>query len=770
MIGFCIRQLTNDKLLLDMYREKKEVTLDVIKRRLLLCEREYYPEINDNLLQKALEYSIRDVHSVPEVFTKGLRWLATELLTEENNHLRVKSNRFRVWHETLTYCSPLLLLAAYSFKDGLVDPGIKYTALVPPQGIDSIIDEKGFYDLHLHLNGSTELDVLWQDALVFPEEYREYYKQAIEKNTLVQEQIEQVYPRLSDSTLLFQLLHEARSIRWFLVKVLLDNDSDISETAMGNPAEDYSIYQEKDIHPLSKNCKLLCTILGLVNKDYEGATSLQFEYWMYICVFRKLEQYVDQGSEKGQMLAKWFHHYLLILGTVNRMVVQQTNQYGFRQFQKITVNDIRSHIEKEYKARYQQLLTMDGDLNTPHVSRIEGRFSPKATPLKDYKLLKLINAGIKRSEVKDATDTHALTAHFIKEPPSGNDLMRYDKLRRSLWVKCLALDSVMHDDLLKEPLNSVKHPLVAVDAASSEFDTPPEVFAPIFRYLRNRYSNLHFTFHAGEDYYHPLSGLRAIYETITFLNFKEYDRIGHATALGIDPELWFSRMRRSLFISREEWLDDLLFCRYILDLSNSSLRRDIDNCVDKLSRGKDVDLLTQAWLARHWDPDCLNAVDFSSIDYFKQNELHLFLNQALGDDVRRELAAHWDMKLYKELNKPDLVDDSVITPEVISKVQKKVMELVCSKKIYLESLPTSNLRISVYKDYSEHHIKNWIGGENISKWPKVVLGTDDPGIFTTNIYYEYMHVAQMYDEKVRSDVINKIKDDSKELVDHMKKS
>lgn len=58
------------------------------------------------------------------------------------------------------------------------------------------------------------------------------------------------------------------------------------------------------------------------------------------------------------------------------------------------------------------------------------------------------------------------------------------------------------------------------------------------------------------------------------------------------------------------------------------------------------------------------------------------------------------------------------------------------KGIVIEALPTSNLRISYYKTLTEYHLNRWVTQNSIIK-PHIVLGTDDPGIFYTNIYNEY---------------------------------
>ena len=77
-------------------------------------------------------------------------------------------------------------------------------------------------------------------------------------------------------------------------------------------------------------------------------------------------------------------------------------------------------------------------------------------------------------------------------------------------------------------------------------------------------------------------------------------------------------------------------------------------------------------------------------------------------------------------------------------MQDMLLRRLHEKEIVLEVLPTSNVRISFYKNYKEHHIWRWlgIGQENDSNsiTPPVVLGTDDTGIFSTNIYNEYCHI------------------------------
>lgn len=90
------------------------------------------------------------------------------------------------------------------------------------------------------------------------------------------------------------------------------------------------------------------------------------------------------------------------------------------------------------------------------------------------------------------------------------------------------------------------------------------------------------------------------------------------------------------------------------------------------------------------------------------------------------------------------------------------------REIVLEVLPTSNVRISFYKNLKEHRVWRWLGvsggqgSELVTTAPPIVLGTDDAGIFSTNIYNEYCHIYHylVQDHKVEfgkaSEIINKI--------------
>ena len=281
---------------------------------------------------------------------------------------------------------------------------------------------------------------------------------------------------------------------------------------------------------------------------------MQLECYFYI----KVLDYISE-HDSDDTLIMLFHYYLLILGLTNRMLVQQPQCFGFEEFQKYTMNGFREYSEETYLRRFYQMA--GNELN--NIRLLEGRFSPKDSLIKDQELLSKIHKGWEelgklQTDCNKPVSDLKLIAHFIKQPEKKrDDIIRFKALRSSLNQKSKAL-AELRDSKSKESKK-----VVGIDAAASEFDTPPEVFAPSFRFLRER-GYQHFTYHAGEDFFHILSGLRAMYEAVEYLNLQRGDRIGHGTASGVSPDVWRDNIGERLLIRQGEYLDDLIFSFHLI--------------------------------------------------------------------------------------------------------------------------------------------------------------------------------------------------------------
>lgn len=54
-----------------------------------------------------------------------------------------------------------------------------------------------------------------------------------------------------------------------------------------------------------------------------------------------------------------------------------------------------------------------------------------------------------------------------------------------------------------------------------------------------------------------MDGLRAIDEVLKFFNFQQGDRLGHALALGIDPNNYYLNKEYTIIISKQVFLDNI---------------------------------------------------------------------------------------------------------------------------------------------------------------------------------------------------------------------
>ncbi len=171
-------------------------------------------------------------------------------------------------------------------------------------------------------------------------------------------------------------------------------------------------------------------------------------------------------------------------------------------------------------------------------------------------------------------------AHFSRSAKDGKDGQKSTPDMAKLWKhaeelhKSLRSTSDWNQD---EFLGGRKNPnfsfepsrwLRGLDVAGNENDLRIEWFAPLLRWLRlgshpyspdsQACSGFHLSIHAGEDYAHPLSGLRHVDETVRFAEMRDGDRLGHALALGIKPKHWVEK-HGDMILPVDEHLDNLVW-------------------------------------------------------------------------------------------------------------------------------------------------------------------------------------------------------------------
>lgn len=680
--------------------------------------------------------------------------------------------------------------------------------------LDDIINRNKLDDLHIHLNGATEIELLWRTALQRPYAFSKAIRGADDK-ALVKELYGLEELDFSQAELLIRL-RIASMLRTVLLDCALNGKEvnlDILIEINKRAEFENSSFTNND-KDAGNNFAQISSLSNIEDFTHHIDSTLMSplinESLFLIQLFSHLE------STKSENFGHFFYYYLLIKCQLMRLVVQQTQFYGFDQFQKITVNDIRTDVERDYEARFSQLANDKSE----DLERLEGRFAPGKNLLDNKNRLVSILQGYARyrsgmsNKEQEKTNSKSLiellkadtkytgklklslVAHFIKQPDkraSNIALMTTDEVKMHNLGWCCRHYKLRNEvEKTRRVLNAMQsryselgNYLKGFDAAANELDAGPEVFAPVFRRLRKD-GHHNFTYHAGEDYVHLLSGIRTVDEAVRFLDLNHGNRIGHGTAVGIDPELWRNRIGKRVVMKQGERLDDLVFAYHILKKADCSgkvlnlLQSDIRSLTNKIycvepdydNSENTIPLfsfeyitpedLYEAWKLRYLDPilvfdlksKCQYAIRteiLNEIDHIKE----LKHKKPRAFNLLERYHGIEDVNFIRKYNKLIELDfdtcsiEQLFDKNILRIIQKAVIRKIAKKQMAIESLPTSNLRISFYKTYSEHHIFNWLGvGDEKGMEVPVVLGSDDPGIFSTNLRNEYAHVLIELDKRL----------------------
>lgn len=736
--------MSDDASLQQYYVSRKRVSLDDVKRNLMLIERENNRQIPDHYYRLGQEKSFKDIEFVSQLFTVGLSRLADNYLEIRDERIYVKADQMNSWQMILPYMPPLLMICVklchhqmlndgdeINYMQKYLLPNVVYTAFPSPYipQMNDFVEDGGFSDLHMHLNGALETDLTWQDFLKNPMEIKFELDKAYGDEKVKEQYAQSSF--LSDPERFYRLLRVAVVLRQLLYMYAYDIEITENlhsfEHLLQKIAEGELNIGQNDEHPMKM--------------FFEENTPPQFlEAILYIKVIQKMEK-----AQENDTISGLFHYYLLILGLANKMLVQQPTCYGFEEFQKLTLNGLREYSEsKNYFPRYAQL----AGNQLRNIKVLEGRFSPKDRQEKNKTLIENILEGWKRlqkeQEIRGLPKSSLnLVAHFIKKREGRrDDYVRFKAFRQDIRHKADLLD------LMIKSTPQLEKVILGIDAAASEFDTPPECFAPVFRHLRKTGIS-HFTYHAGEDFFHVLSGLRAIYEAIVYLNLQRCDRIGHATAAGVPIDLWYRNVGSRMLIREGEHLDNLIFSYYLISQSDDEtlskylpiLALKIDEySYDIYQEYQPVSMHIKAWLERYKDPEKLLPI---KDDDLKQ-EQRLFLNYH-----RKEIADRYD-----KIIEIDTFD--VLGEKELKALQLTLLKEMHKREIVIETLPTSNVIIGNHHDFTTYHLFNWyLWKKQGYPLPPIVVGTDDTGIFATNIYNEYCNIycQFLYEKDLNSNEI-----------------
>jgi len=448
------------------------------------------------------------------------------------------------------------------------------------------------------------------------------------------------------------------------------------------------------------------------------------------------------------VIGKYVYLYELIKNQLRRELQQVNDLPGLGNFQDY--NRRKSWmVEKSFKStakRYAMQTTMvnPGD-------GMEARITPEGC-VDDYMSQlnfdyhKHLFGGGKYISEHDLHNRMTFVVHFIKEKCNNNNLHSKQRENNRRQAELL-----MEKIFTKEEQKGLPHRIVGVDAAGGETNCRPEVFAHLFRYCRKR-GMRNFTYHVGEDFYDVTEGLRSIDEAVKFLQLTEGNRLGHCIALGIDARNYYAQRHRMVIMPKQLLLDNvvwlLCFCKRhhvgLLGLS-TELEKYAEKLYGDIGYEQPYDMTTyrNSMLLRGND---LKTYKNANSCWFTtaNDDAPEALKAGYCEKAKRLCQQYFtDSVVYK---KGFLSSEDFNIPyqyeRVIKKVQNKMMKLLSSKKIFIETNPTSNVRIGQLRQYDELPSFRF---SKIRKRPSqdilISVNTDDKGIFATSLHREFSLLA-----------------------------
>lgn len=542
--------------------------------------------------------------------------------------------------------------------------------------------------------------------------------------------------------------------------------------------------------------------------------------FLYDC-FKSIFNGTFSETEKNQ-----FYYYILVKNKFRHELIQSNNQTGFKNFSKYQDRKEFFFYDIEKYEREAVRLSLNDTLQCQSIKSLEARIMPKKSPKKMQESISYFDECYKgaKDENQSFYQTEEEASEILKsklnDTSIGQDynlnqtgmyqkgasefpyfyVLHYPKDKTELnhdekaFVRPRNYNQRQNNKIYSKTIahvlskdNNLRKRIRGIDTCSFEILCRPEVFAVDYRFLRE-YSSiddniislkskkvflyLGRTYHAGEDFYDIVDGLRTIDEVMRFLDFSNGDRLGHAIALGINPIEHYNYKCNKVILPKQEALDNFIWLYYVSSRLNieiepllkqkllcwiNELKMDIygDFC-DKNNIECSHFNLFCAWKLRGDSPEIyfngkfekpFELTQYDKCKYSKDKEL-----DALRKNYNVTMlynAYHYDLHARMEGEKSyEFFVDKKYT-NLVLKIQKSIQKEIAKSGIMIECNPSSNYLISTFKDYNKHPIKTFynLGLETnpklLSDCPQisVSINTDDQGVFDTSLEYEYALMA-----------------------------
>lgn len=526
--------------------------------------------------------------------------------------------------------------------------------------------------------------------------------------------------------------------------------------------------------------------------------------FLYQCFTRFFQNRMDPQT---QMI---FYLYLVLKSQFRSEMIQTNGRVGFQNFANYQDRKDALCNRPCYEAELVRM-AVHAPLTEGRVHTLETRISPQKTETEDIRIIRRIDrlrayaakpcrtpppflqekeekAGKKEKKKAAEPRAYFFVLHFIKrkdsEPAEETvpfTACRHGKLRKMVRKQAVSLARALSSS------QKLCHRVRGIDAASNEVVCPPEVFAQAFRFLRGFHPEdfagsvmfgpipeprLSATYHVGEDFLDIAGALRAIDETVEFLELGRGDRLGHALGLGVDPVQHYGLKGRRIYQSRQERLDDLVWLTHrardvgvhidphiygrlkteaetlLLQIYGDQKPVSLTeySCAMKL-RGDDPEL----YLSGRYEPqmgithpyDSFGVLQGASLEQYRRHD----------PIVRLHYLYHFSPEVKKIGAEPVEIQIDEDYIQLMGDAQDAMQEHIREKGLIIECNPSSNVLIGTFQSYEKHPIFRFNNAmieqiqekRHACRQLPVCVNTDDLGVFDTSQELEYALLFQALD-------------------------
>ena len=489
---------------------------------------------------------------------------------------------------------------------------------------------------------------------------------------------------------------------------------------------------------------------ALMETNSVSTIRLSSPYMLHVGERSLLYHYLKKMYRREQAavdFAPLFYLYLLIKVRCRREFIQTNNLIGLTNYQDYEENNRKDELEHlgELRKRYAIQTALGLPFGKNYLeSRIKWRKPDDNNPQKQLDVN--IEKGIFGNwfgEREKLLNRCRLVVSYNKR------YYTWDKKENWLMDVIETFDEIYRRVLRNNALKHEDFSVVGIDFTGSDRMARPEVYAPLIRYARGKAPKpfRQFTYHAGEDFFDLMDGLRTIDEILILLKWDKHCRLGHCLAIATTPADYYEHRGWNVIAPRQVLMDNLAWFLGKMKTYKYPLRKDIV----KQLEGKAAELYAEIGYTEGFALDKYQGSMTLRGDHpltgVRGKGGGLLVQSSLDPDASL-IALRSDavmMGMFNEYFKPTETQyekgAEVVSWKIprgiaggMKRIQKELMKDIASKEIAVETCPTSNYMIGHFDKYVELPIMTFL-----KEMPNndISINTDDKGIIATSIENEY---------------------------------